>query len=484
MANIRDIRDFYKNTDGTSDRTQGFLASASGSTNQAEIAAIDKEIRSIVQPRKHYNTSVPEQIKNEIGEFALKNGTKSALEKFKKKYPKYTFVRTSVNNWKKKIEKDKKQNNDTVHRRKGRPNLLDDQTLGKVKDVVTGVRLAGGVISRKMVIAIGTGVLKANCPSKLKEFGGHIELTEGWARHVLETMKWSKRKGTTGKIEPSEQFLLEEKLTFQRLISSIVEEHDIPKDLVLNLDQTPLSYISPGKYTFNPKGAKTVPIKGIDDKRQITGTFTVSMTGKFLPIQLIYEGKTRRCLPKYDFPPDFNVTFSANHWSNTEKSAELFKTVIFPYLKQVKSNLKYPKEQMSLIIMDTFKGQDNDLVIDLCKKHFCQVAIVPHNLTNKFQPLDITVNKPAKSFISNKYNEWFSEQVSQQLQKGIPAPDVQVSLGLVELKVKHARWISELYYYLCSQKEIILNGFRAAGITEAVESASSVLERIENPFFS
>lgn len=162
----------------------------------------------------------------------------------------YTFVRTSVNNWKKKIEKDKKQNNDTVHRRKGRPNLLDDQTLGKVKDVVTGVRLAGGVISRKMVIAIGTGVLKANCASKLKEFGGHIELTEGWARHVLETMKWSKRKGTTGKIEPSEQFLLEEKLTFQRLISSIVEEHDIPKDLVLNLDQTLLSYISPGKYTF------------------------------------------------------------------------------------------------------------------------------------------------------------------------------------------------------------------------------------------
>ena len=225
-------------------------------------------------------------------------------------------------------------------------------------------------------------------------------------------MAWSKRKGTTGKIEPSEQFLLEEKLTFQRQISTVINDHDTSKDLIVNLDQTPLSYVRPGKYTFNPKGAKTVPIKGIDDKRQITATFVISMTGEFLPIQLIYEGKTKRCLPNFNFPAGFNVTFSDSHWSNTEKSKELFKDIIFPYLEKVKVNLKYPKEQLSLIIMDTFKGQDNEAVLELCRKNNCEVIIVPRNLTNKFQPLDITVNKPAKSFISKSYNEWFSEQVS------------------------------------------------------------------------
>ena len=99
-----------------------------------------------------------------------------------------------------------------------------------MKDEVTGVRMAGGVISRKMVIAIGTGVIKANCPSKLKEFGGHIALTESWARGVLKSMEWSKRKGATGKIEPIKQFLLEEELTFQRRIASIIGEHDIPRE--------------------------------------------------------------------------------------------------------------------------------------------------------------------------------------------------------------------------------------------------------------
>ena len=265
------------------------------------------------------------------------------------------------------MKKTKKNDNTTVQRRKGKPNLLYNEFLVIVKDVVVGVRMAGEVISRKMVISIGTGVIKANCPSKLKDLGGHTELTEGWARDLLKSMEWSKRKGTTSKIEPSKQFLLEEKLTFQRRITSIIEEHEILKELILNLDQTSLSYVSPGTYTFNPKGATIVPIKGIDVKRQIAATFTVSMTGKVLPIQLIYKGKMPRCLPRFDFPADFNVTFSDNYWSNMEKSIELFEKVIFPYLKQAKVSLKYPKEQLSLIIMNTFKGQDNDVFLAYAK---------------------------------------------------------------------------------------------------------------------
>ena len=60
--------------------------------------------------------------------------------------------------------------------------------------------------------------------------------------------------------------------------------------------------------------------------------------------------------------------------------------------------------------------------------------------------------------------------------------DVKVSLGLTELKVMHIKWILKLYNHLCHQNEIILNGRKATSITEAVESANTVLERIENPF--
>ena len=51
----------------------------------------------------------------------------------------------------------------------------------------------------------------------------------------------------------------------------------------------------------------------------------------------------------------------------------------------VKEQMGYPKEQYSLIIMDTFKGQDNETLKELCVDNYCEIVIVPHNLTNKFQ---------------------------------------------------------------------------------------------------
>ena len=57
-----------------------------------------------------------------------------------------------------------------------------------------------------------------------------------------------------------------------------------PLEFVLNLDQTTLSYSNFKKYTFDLKGSKTVPIKGVEDKRQITATFIVTASGSFLPI--------------------------------------------------------------------------------------------------------------------------------------------------------------------------------------------------------
>ena len=120
MSNTRDIRNFFKTSNN---KIPPFVTFASGSLNQAEIHEISKEVKSSVQTRKHFSISVPERIKIEVGEYALINGTKSALEKINTKHPQYTFIRTSVNNWKKKKENTKKQNISTTISKKGRPNL-------------------------------------------------------------------------------------------------------------------------------------------------------------------------------------------------------------------------------------------------------------------------------------------------------------------------------------------------------------------------
>ena len=110
-------------------------------------------------------------------------------------------------------------------------------------------------------------------------------------------------------------------------------------------------------------------------------------------MQLIYTGKTKRCLPNVEFPCNLRVTYTENHWSNQLKATEHFEKVIFPYLNQFKEDMAYPKEQISLVIRDTFKGQDNDDLRELSAKNYCEIEIIPHNLTDKFQPLDLSVKK-------------------------------------------------------------------------------------------
>ena len=117
----------------------------------------------------------------------------------------------------------------------------------------------------------------------------------------------------------------------------------------------------------------------------------------------------------------------------------------------------------------------------LCAENFCTIVIVPHNLTKKFQPLDITVNKPAKSFIAQRYNAWFSDQVASQLANGKSATDVKVSLKLTEIKPLYAQLIVDVHHYL--RKGILFSMVLLLLVfLKAVESAQSVRERIENPF--
>ena len=116
------------------------------------------------------------------------------------------------------------------------------------------------------------------------------------------------------------------------------------------------------KYNFCFQGSKNVSLNGVDDKRLIAVTFALNSTGCFLSIQLICNDKALRCLPKYDFPVNFSVSFTINYWSNTKKSIKFFYETVFPYFEKIKEEKRFPKGKHSVVIMDTIKGENNDML--------------------------------------------------------------------------------------------------------------------------
>ena len=85
--------------------TPALIASATDDVSQSELLIVENEMKKLTQVKKKRITNVPEKIETEVGTYALNHGTKAALERFNKIYPKYTFLRTSINNWKFKIKK-------------------------------------------------------------------------------------------------------------------------------------------------------------------------------------------------------------------------------------------------------------------------------------------------------------------------------------------------------------------------------------------
>lgn len=58
--------------------------------------------------------------------------------------------------------------------------------------------------------------------------------------------------------------------------------------------------------------------------------------------------------------------------------------------------------------------------------------IVPPNCTDRLQPLDISVNKAVKEHLRKQFNNWYSSQVSKQINNGAKLQPIDLSMSVVK----------------------------------------------------
>lgn len=63
--------------------------------------------------------------------------------------------------------------------------------------------------------------------------------------------------------------------------------------------------------------------------------------------------------------------------------------------------------------MYNFKGQTTPAIHQLLESHNIHVVL---HCTDRLQPMDVAVNKPAKDFLKRQFEQWYAAEVTQQLE--------------------------------------------------------------------
>ena len=85
--------------------------------------------------------------------------------------------------------------------------------------------------------------------------------------------------------------------------------------------------------------------------------------------------------------------------------------------------------------------------------------------------------------MKGKFSTWLSRQISLGLENGMELHDIKVDYRLSVLKPLHGKCLVELYNHMSTAegKEIVANGWKKAGIFDAIKLGSSGLPSLD-PF--
>ena len=146
------------------------------------------------------------------------------------------------------------------------------------------------------------------------------------------------RLATTGKVEISQKLKAEIESLLVRYCTKIQWAQD---SIIYENQSRPNNFeiFSWLQQNIGKKGCKSVPIAGSTDKRMITALFSITITGEFLPIQLIYGGKTKKSIPADSFPSNFVISANEKH-SNEREALDMLENFIIPYVEKQLVSLK------------------------------------------------------------------------------------------------------------------------------------------------
>ena len=137
--------------------------------------------------------------------------------------------------------------------KRGKRSMLPAEIDEKVLEMIRNMCNEGAVISFHTVVGLATGIVLVNDRTLLKENFGTVEFTVGWCQSIFKRLNFVRRKSTTAKPLIAPGLIKEIGFSFYKEIHELVKWLKIPKELVINIEQTPLPFALVSSYIMEKK---------------------------------------------------------------------------------------------------------------------------------------------------------------------------------------------------------------------------------------
>lgn len=229
------------------------------------------------------------------------------------------------------------------------------------------------------------------------------------------------------------------------------------------MDQTGVHLVPTSNWTYEKSGSSSIAVVGAEDKRQITVCIASSLDGELLPPQLIFQGKTHRCLPARTpeaIVSHVHLTFSENHWSNQTTMKQYIDEIIMPYAGRCIELHRLAADANMILVLDVWAvHKSEEFRLFLRTKHpRIHLVFVPANCTSKLQVADVALQRPFKRGITQRFNQWAASRVAEQIADG-EIVGLAESMKMSTIKPLALEWCIESWKELKERKDLIVHGW-------------------------
>ena len=90
-------------------------------------------------------------------------------------------------------------------------------------------------------------------------------------------------------------------------------------------------------------------------------------------------------------------------------------------------------EKAALVIIDDFKRKITQSMINLLESNNILLSLLPPNTTDVLHPMDLSVNKPAKDYLTGCFENWYAHEIVKQVQNNEEKEEEEMCLQQVNM---------------------------------------------------